>query len=233
VSEPFQNERVLTPTGLGYDLWTRPALLDETVIDEVITRDSYRLRNLSMPGWVVIDCGAHVGVFSTLCAYRGAAAVYAVEPQPENLELLRLNVAPFGAVDVCEQALGSHGGLAQMAGESGGAHIEPGHPDAIEVGIGTLAALVDALGLDRVDLLKLDMEGGEVDALLACDHDTLAKVGRIVMETHGPQICPWVERPRVGEVLEHLLYTHNVEASGYPTRLGLLFAERNGVNGGW
>jgi hypothetical protein len=82
--------------------------------------------------------------------------------------------------------------------------------------------------LPAIDILKLDMEGAEIGALLTTDRTLLARATRIVMETHGPEICPWVDRPYVGDIIEHLLPTHNVEVSGFPTHMGLLFATRNG-----
>ena len=164
------NERVSVPSGLGYDLLTRPVLLDETVIAEVITNDCYRVRGVDMHAWTVIDCGAHVGVFSTMCASQGARRVIAVEPQPENLELLTENVRPFPCVTIVKMAIGATAGTTKIAGESGGTHVEPGHVDAIEVPMTTLATLIDLHG-PHVDLCKLDMEGSEVDALLGCDHE--------------------------------------------------------------
>lgn len=221
-------EQVTVPGGM---LWQRPELLDYTVVEEVVERDSYRLRDVELDGATVLDCGAHVGIFSTMCAHRGARAIIAVEPQPENLELLRLNAEAWPQIQVMGVAIGPTFGTTRIAGESGGGHIELDHPDSVEVEQVTLASLIDMLG--NVDLLKLDMEGGEVDALLSTDHDRLARVQRIVMETHGPTMCPWVQRPRVGEVVEHLLPTHNIEANGFPTHLGMLFAQRNGCTYGW
>lgn len=182
----------------GGTILGRRSLLDYTVIEEVVERDSYRLRSLELNGAVVLDCGAHIGVFSTMCAYKGAALVMAFEPQPENLELLRINAAPWPQIEIAEVAIGASAGWAHIAGESGGAHNEPGHPDAITV---EQTTLTEILGMaNRVDLLKLDMEGGEIDALLTTSHDLLARVQRIVMETHGPAICPWVTEPAVGKM---------------------------------
>jgi FkbM family methyltransferase len=45
------------------------------------------------PGDIVIDCGAHVGVFTHTALARGASQVVAVEPEPSNLECLRRNFA--------------------------------------------------------------------------------------------------------------------------------------------
>lgn len=40
------------------------------------------------PGDVVLDCGAHIGVFTRTALKRGASIVVAIEPAPENLECL-------------------------------------------------------------------------------------------------------------------------------------------------
>lgn len=235
MSAPFRNARELVKVAgyPGLDLECRPALLDATVIEEVIYQDAYGLTTRPVPA-IVVDLGAHVGVFSAFCAKLGSKRIVAVEPQPENLEMLHRNVEPWPAVEILQCAMGADDqGSTWIVGESGGAHTIDGANEGSEVETISLAGLLDALELEHVDLLKLDMEGGEVAALLACDHDHLARCQRIVLETHGPLLCPWVERPRVGEVLEHLLYTHNVEAAGYPTRLGKIFAVRNGVDGGW
>src|SRR5689334_25347188 len=43
-------------------------------------------------GDVVLDCGAHVGVFTHFALQRGASKVVAIEPDPVNLECLRRNL---------------------------------------------------------------------------------------------------------------------------------------------
>lgn len=227
----FQNERVETAVPWGTML-TRPALLDETVIDEVVHRDCYRLSEIGMLGKTVVDCGGHIGVFSARCAAWGATTVVAVEPEPENLALLRENTARWPQVRIVPMAIGSKvDGRTKLAGESGGAHLDP-NGEGAEVNTITLPYLLSEF--PTVDLLKLDMEGAEVDALLSCSHDVLSHVDQIRLETHGPKSCPWVLRPRVGELIEHLLPTHNIDhVSGFPTHLGLLFASRNGTAAPW
>ena len=219
-------EQYVVPSGT---ILGRRSLLDYTVIEEVVERDSYRLRNLDLNGATVLDCGAHIGIFSTMCAYEGAARVVAVEPQPENLELLHINCAPWPQIEIMGDAIASGGGMVAITGESGGSHLSD---EGFVVSTVTLSYLINLCG--RVDLLKLDMEGGEIDALLSTSHDHLARVQRIVMETHGPAICPWVKEPAVGKIVEHLLPTHNIESvAGFPTHLGMLFAQRNGCSYGW
>ncbi|NJR39752.1 MAG: hypothetical protein HC781_14175 [Leptolyngbyaceae cyanobacterium CSU_1_4] len=38
--------------------------------------------------------------------------------------------------------------------------------------------------LERIDLLKMDVEGAEYDILFTCPNETLAKIQRVVMEYH-------------------------------------------------
>ena len=91
---------------------------------------------------------------------------------------------------------------------------------AVQVG---LPDLIDMLG--HIDLLKLDVEGAEYDALAACSHDQLSRVDRIVMETHGPSLCPWVGYRRQGSLIERLLDTHAIEMFGKPDGVGMLYAD--------
>ena len=45
------------------------------------------------PGSVVLDCGAHIGVYVKEALSKGAKQVVAIEPAPENIECLRRNFA--------------------------------------------------------------------------------------------------------------------------------------------
>ena len=46
------------------------------------------------------------------------------------------------------------------------------------------ADIIEDRGIDRIDFLKLDVEGAEYDILLNCPDEMLTKVRRIVMEYH-------------------------------------------------
>ena len=48
----------------------------------------------------------------------------------------------------------------------------------------TLAGIMQRDGLDRVDLLKLDIEGAEYDVLYSTPPDCLARISEIRMEAH-------------------------------------------------
>ena len=132
------------------------------------------MRMLARPGGVVVDGGANIGLFTVLaatCVGRGGTVV-ACEPAPATMTLLRENVARNGLawVEVREVALADApgrltlrvfdpgSGLSSFAPAQGEAAVE------VDVEVTTLDALVGGL-LDRVTLVKLDVEGAELRAL--------------------------------------------------------------------
>ncbi len=123
-------------------------------------------------GDVVLDCGAHIGVFTHFALQRGASLVVAVEPEPTNAECLRRNFGPelvakrvvlvekgvwdyTGRLTLHESTLNS--GSNTFIGEEGGR--------TMEVPVMTIDRLVEELHLPRVDYIKMDIEGSEREAL--------------------------------------------------------------------
>lgn len=203
----------------------RPDLGDAGIVEEVFDWNVYRVTTRIRDA-VVIDCGAHIGSFAVFCASLGARAVYAIEPEPDNLRLLHKNARPWPQITVIEAAVGPGG---YVAGESGQAHtLGVGAGDGTRVPHVTLAGLLDEYALAEVDVLKADCEGGEMTMLVECDHDHLRRIERIAMEWHGSIFhrgSP-VAIPSVGELVEHLLYTHKVDVGGLPDQWGQLHATR-------
>jgi FkbM family methyltransferase len=152
------------------------------------------------PGDVVIDCGAHVGTYAREVLRAGAAAVVAVEPAPENLECLRRNLQPeiaSGKLIVVSKGVWDKEGslaLVKARGNSAGDHLaetgrgQPGIP------VTTIDRLVQDLALARVDVIKMDIEGAERQALAGA-RSTLARFHpRLAISTYhrndDPEVVP-------------------------------------------
>lgn len=126
------------------------------------------LDDLLDPGDVFVDVGANVGYHTlraALCV-GPAGRVIAVEANPENARLLALTIAENGVdhVDLWPFALGRAVGHAHFGvhiGSNGG--FAPDDIAAVASGRGTVAPVLplDALGLERVDVIKIDVEGAE------------------------------------------------------------------------
>ena len=126
------------------------------------------------PGDVFYDIGANVGFFSLIAARNVGARgqVYAFEPVPANakrvMEAARLN--HFDSIDVLEMAVGASGGRADLvlARHIGGAALASAEmpPDAsgqISVRLMTVDDAIEAFQLRQPNLVKVDVEGAELD----------------------------------------------------------------------
>ena len=73
----------------------RPGTNDAVIYHSVVTKNEYRLPPRLGGDSVVIDIGAHAGMFSHLALERGARTVYAFEPEPSNVDQARRNLEAF------------------------------------------------------------------------------------------------------------------------------------------
>jgi FkbM family methyltransferase len=139
----------------------------------------------------IIDLGANIGLTSVYLANRyRPLRVIAVEPSYDNAQLVRANLAANGIeADVVEAAVGPYDGKAHfsLARDSNLGRVDA-DGDGQEVRMMTMASLLELLPKDAtVDLLKLDIEGGE-EELLRGDRAWLERVRCIMAEFHPPQV---------------------------------------------
>ena len=135
-------------------------------------------RHLVQRGAYVIDVGAHLGTYSLPAASAGAQ-VLAVEASPANAALLGLAAKynSFANLHVVHAAAAAQAGSVEFAGEGPYGHRaltgELGNSTEGEPGLKVAAvALDDAIqvrGWDHVDLVKLDIEGSELEALAGAE----------------------------------------------------------------
>lgn len=177
------------PRFAGVRLSAPDAVTAWTVAMQVATGE-YRWPGFTPePGWRVVDIGANIGVFS-LWAERLGANTVAFEPEPRTFASLVANVQgrriePRQGALVGQAAPTAHLYLSEIASTRHtllGKEIESGMPllDWVDVPAVTLE---DAIG-HGCDLLKLDCEGAEFDALLCSRDDVLRRAQRIIIEFH-------------------------------------------------
>lgn len=136
-------------------------------------------KKIIRPGMVAVDIGAHIGyftrAFSKLTGPRGA--VYAFEADPENFALLQKNTRHLKNVRPYQLAVTDQTGTIDFYhyDEKAGCHsILANVPldfkkRKITVPAVSLDAFLQQSGIPRVDLIKMDIEGGEPSALRGMD----------------------------------------------------------------
>lgn len=143
-------------------------------------------------GDVFIDIGANYGYISLVAGSRGAQ-VWAVEPERVNLNKLHLQVALNSwDIRILPVAISDEPGelfIEPKAGRSTVSKKKSSH-DSYVVDTVTVDSLVKDEGLDRVDWVKIDVEGHEVHVLRGA-RSTLKKFKPVVLiDIHKHVVSP-------------------------------------------
>lgn len=137
-----------------------------------LSNNNYAFDNVEIrPGDVIVDIGAHVGVFSIYAAKKyPEAKILAFEPSPTNFDRLRRNLEAAGVTNVTEHKLAvtADGRDIELSWERG----NTGGTTALRKVNGHLveeakSCTLDDIfeGLERIRFLKIDAEGMEHEIL--------------------------------------------------------------------
>jgi FkbM family methyltransferase len=144
------------------------------VFDLAVTEALLRLVE---PGETVIDAGANIGYMSVLLsnAVGKHGRLFAFEPHPELFSVLQQNIAVSNAagcsVHLYRAALGARSGAGFLVVPTGFdvndglSHMTDRHGDPRDGFAVDVVTLDDVLGESRVQLMKLDVEGYELQVL--------------------------------------------------------------------
>ncbi|HYM08790.1 MAG TPA: FkbM family methyltransferase, partial [Terriglobales bacterium] len=178
-----QASRLIQRDAAGYHQWSTPQgnywitgttdealwiLLGQQQVD-IYDGDNATVK----PGDIVLDCGAHVGVFTRTALKRGAKLVVAIEPAPENVECLQRNFSQEiaqGRVIVYPKGVWNKNDVLPMhlnrnsAGDSFVLDLDPGQK-VMNLPLTTIDQIVSDVRLAHIDFIKMDIKGAEVPAL--------------------------------------------------------------------
>lgn len=133
---------------------------------------------------VIVDAGANVGAASLWFARNFPEAhVVAIEPDPENARLLRLNVAATPRVSVVEAAVAGTPGKVSLAGNGMGWAVQTVRSDAGSLPAITMDDAVATVANGDPFIAKIDIEGFESD-LFAGDQGWIDRTPVIIVEPH-------------------------------------------------
>lgn len=112
-------------------------------------------------GDVVVDIGAHVGVFSKRALDKGASEVLSLEPDPMFfIELAHSHKVPSSQFRRFNLAIGSFNGPSVIKSDGHANTIGSGD---VDIHVSTFYSFIEDYGIKKIDFLKVDCEGGEYD----------------------------------------------------------------------
>ncbi len=136
------------------------------------------LKSACTPGAVVLDIGAHIGLFSSIAAknLNNNTTIFAFEPTPNTIAVLQQTIRINKLQQVVQpvrQAMGRQVGtttffISENEADNSNSLVsykEDRKLAAVNVDINTIDNFVSAKKLARLDFIKIDAEGAEYDVL--------------------------------------------------------------------
>ena len=202
---------------------------------------------------IVVDIGAHIGVFSVFAASITQNTVYAFEPSPPNFEVLKRNISVNGVNNIVasrsavSDKLGSTTLLPSSASSTN--HLLFNHTilhqleryqasvehrkykrvmprdfeEYIVVPTTTLQDIMDSNNIEQVDFLKMDCEGSEGLILVSTPKSYLQRVRKIAFEFHDH--LSHISHDDMRKLLEELGFTTDLKWDG-KSPVGFLYGWR-------
>jgi FkbM family methyltransferase len=183
---------------IQYPFWLRIPSSDTYTYQAIIRNHDYRF-NIKTAPKVIVDAGANIGLASVYFANQYPdAKIIAIEPEADNFQLLLKNVAPYPNIIPVQAALWHQAGKVNlgvgcgsqdsfMTEEISGANANGNAPSESgvlgEVDALTVDSIMATYNLDKIDILKIDIEGAEKE-VFGSTQAWLNNVDSLVVELH-------------------------------------------------
>lgn len=164
------------------------------IIDEIFNKSVYEKFVRINKGDIVVDAGAHLGLFTVMASkiVGDEGKVIAIEPEPENLEILKKNIELNNLKNVIIVNKGiwsSKKDLKMNKGQYNRSHtFINDHPEKTSEGlilqVDTLDDILKELNIERVDFVKMDIEGSEIEALNGMEEVFKFKPNMVIAAYH-------------------------------------------------
>jgi FkbM family methyltransferase len=167
---------------------------DRSVFNEIFKLKEYRSAEIAIKNakYAIVDAGAHVGFFTMYCrSLNKKAKIYAVEPETNNLKLLKrhFDENKISGVKVIAGALAFQTEERKLAlsADSHNHRLSPigdNIDKQISVQAFSLADFCQQNKIKKISLLKMDIEGGEHELFDGMSEADLSVVNFIILEYH-------------------------------------------------
>lgn len=138
-------------------------------------------------GDIVVELGGNIGIFTRFAHQCGASKIITFEPDRRYFNLLRKNAHP--STILFNAAISDKIGTLMLTESShlgGSTLLEKLNHNYVQYDVNTytLDYLFSSNLIDRIDFLKIDIEGSEISALSGISDENLQKVNKIAIEYH-------------------------------------------------
>ena len=201
----------LRPKGFSEDVLLRVGTSDFFTAMEI--KKSYDVSPNS-PVHNIIDLGGNIGLTSAYLASKfPKAKIVTVEPEASNFETLKVNVAPYSNIIPVNKGVFHKECYLKIINEEADNNCfnleESEEPTSIHAI--SIPSLMQQYGMETIDILKMDIEGGERYLFNEQAHEWLSKVKILMIELHDRNYSG------CSKILFHCLekYDYNLDIRDY------------------
>jgi len=188
---------------LAHPIYMRAGTSDLWVFDQIFLYKEMET-DLGQDVAFIIDAGANIGLTSAYLANRfPSAQILALEVDQQNFELLTANTRPYPHITPLLKGLWNR--RANLVIDNPKDHAwaftvsEAGQEGTSTVEGVSVADLLRDFGWERVDLLKMDIEGAELEVLSHGVEEWLDCVRVLAIEVHYERLGCWEAFSRIAE----------------------------------
>lgn len=176
----------------GNNITLRPGKSDYAILNQVFVDNQYDSFEFINKPEIIIDGGANIGLSALYFKLRFPdVRIFCLEPESENLSILKKNLKRFGGIYVLEKGLWnmSKSVFLNRGGCSADYFVTdvPTETMITEIPCISISDLIIEYDMKFIDILKLDIEGAEKN-ILSSNTEWLDKVGCLMIETHDRMI---------------------------------------------
>lgn len=211
--------------------------VDQSIANEIFKYREYK----SAEGFIqkttkpILDVGAHMGLFSIYVrALNSDVEIIALEPEPDNFRRLIKTVEENNMEDIMVEPfaldVGTGGGKLVLSHDSQNHYLlrdddAKGVP-VINVKTISLGDLCNKYSINKIGLLKLDIEGGEFDLLNNWTQEDFELIDALIMEYHDTSVR---EHQDLVDLLQQNKFGVQVFPSQFEKSMGFILAKRKPI----
>jgi len=216
-------------------------LVDKSVLAEIFTEREYRVAEqiIKVAKDPILDVGAHVGFFILYCrAINESVRIYGLEPEPENFQMLAQNLKTnkIKEVKIFQQALALSSGYREFY------LAEDNHNHSLlALSLKKIKQVISAQTvnfsefcqnnkIERLSLVKMDIEGGEYEILEKLPESDWQKIEAIILEYHDfKNDFNDLNHKQLEQILRQNSFSVEIFPSHFQNNLGFILARNKKI----
>jgi len=193
--------------GLSHPIYLRNKFYDTNIFYQIFIREELDF-NLKITPKTIIDCGANIGLSSLYFKMKyPLCKIYSIEPELSNFKMLELNTKSYKDIIQINAAVWHDSGEIYIIdnGEGHASFTTSNNAGAKNI-IGkipaiTIPELLVSNSIKRINLLKMDIEGSELEIFNKDAIVWLNKIESLAIEIHE------TFRPGVTKIINNMMDT--------------------------